>query len=339
MEQALHFKRLGLNLHDTMIYEFDKPPLNDRRYEQKAEFMFVLSNGAPKTWNALTEKSITAGTMRHRGAGEKKSQDVRNGSSKDFGVYSEVKDDKVRGNIWRYTKAGEDKTDHPAMYPQKLAGDHIATWSNPGDLVLDPFSGSGTTAKAAKELGRRFLGFEINPEYCAIAERRIAQETLRAMLQWAKKDDPRFSLGGRFVNERFIEEAANGAAVVDTLKEEITGLRTVPTGVSKEARAQVVTPECERGEVFLPYPDDPGNEWVADLLSELRNFPNDVADDQVDAFTMALIMLRVEQKGGLTIPGRTMGRPAWQSPSGSGSLSLSKGLLDRLRQDDIRGSR
>ena len=107
-----------------------------------------------------------------------KSQDVRNGSSKDFGVYSEVKDDKVRGNIWRYTKAGEDKTDHPAMYPQKLAGDHIATWSNPGDLVLDPFCGSGTTAKAAKELGRRFLGLEINPEYCAIAERRLSQQVL-----------------------------------------------------------------------------------------------------------------------------------------------------------------
>jgi len=59
-----------------------------------------------------------------------------------------------------------------------LATDHIATWSNPGDLVLDPFSGSGTTAKAAKELGRRFLGLEINPEYCAIAERRIAQQVL-----------------------------------------------------------------------------------------------------------------------------------------------------------------
>lgn len=61
---------------------------------------------------------------------------------------------------------------------QSMEGDHIVTWSNPGDLVLDPFSGSGTTAKAAKELGRRFLGLEINPEYCAIAERRIAQQVL-----------------------------------------------------------------------------------------------------------------------------------------------------------------
>ena len=178
MEQALHFKRLGLNLHDTMIYASDKPPLTHNRYEQAWEFMFVFSLGTPKTWNGMTEKSITAGTMRHRGQGEKISDDIRNGSDKDFGVYSEVKNDKVRGNIWRYTKAGEDKTDHPAMYPQKLAGDHIATWSNPGDLVLDPFSGSGTTAKAAKELGRRFLGLEINQEYCAIAERRIAQQVL-----------------------------------------------------------------------------------------------------------------------------------------------------------------
>ena len=69
-------------------------------------------------------------------------------------------------------------TGHPAPFPIAMARDHVASWSNPGDLVLDPFSGSGTTAKAAKELGRRFLGLEINPEYCAIAERRIAQQVL-----------------------------------------------------------------------------------------------------------------------------------------------------------------
>jgi len=76
------------------------------------------------------------------------------------------------------TTSDEAAFGHPAIFPDVLARRHIATWSNPGDLVLDPFSGSGTTAKAAKELGRRFLGLEINPEYCAIAERRIAQETL-----------------------------------------------------------------------------------------------------------------------------------------------------------------
>lgn len=70
------------------------------------------------------------------------------------------------------------KVSVPAPMPETLARDVVATWSNPGDVVCDPFSGSGTTAKAAKELGRRFLGLEINPEYCAIAERRIAQQVL-----------------------------------------------------------------------------------------------------------------------------------------------------------------
>lgn len=240
-------------------------------------------------------------------------------------------------NWWKFWTRFESNAtvDGRVVYldPETLTG---GRWIDSWDMAFK----SKVLEKSGWVVGQRWVRSGANRYLIAQQRGRFSfTETLRAMLQWAEKDDPRFSLGGRFVNERFIEEAANGAAVVDTLKEEITGLRTVPTGVSKEARAQVVTPECERGEVFLPYPDDPGNEWVADLLSELRNFPNDMADDQVDAFTMALIMLRVEQKGGLTIPGRTMGRPAWQSPSGSGSLSLSKGLLDRLRQDDIRGSR
>ena len=77
-----------------------------------------------------------------------------------------------------FRSVGGEANDHPAPMHETLARDVVATWSSPGDVVLDPFSGSGTTAKAAKELGRRFLGLEINPEYCAIAERRIAQETL-----------------------------------------------------------------------------------------------------------------------------------------------------------------
>ena len=64
---------------------------------------------------------------------------------------------------------------------------------HPGDLVLDPFSGSGTTAKAAKELGRRFLGLEINPEYCAIAEQRLAQQVLTFSDGMTEEDDRRFN--------------------------------------------------------------------------------------------------------------------------------------------------
>ena len=67
---------------------------------------------------------------------------------------------------------------HPAMFPEALARDHILSWSNEGDIVLDPFSGSGTTAKMAKYNGRRFVGIEVNPEYVAISEKRLLQQVL-----------------------------------------------------------------------------------------------------------------------------------------------------------------
>jgi site-specific DNA-methyltransferase (adenine-specific) len=174
MEQALHFKRLGLNLHDTMIYETAKPPLTHNRYEQAFEFAFILSAGKPKAWNPIKDACAYAGTKTK--ATYRESDDrLRNRNGK-----QEINETKIKGNIWRYRSGfgSDDATKHPAQFPLALAKDHISSWSNPGDLVLDPFSGSGTTAKAAKELGRRFIGFEINPEYCAIAERRLAQQVL-----------------------------------------------------------------------------------------------------------------------------------------------------------------
>jgi site-specific DNA-methyltransferase (adenine-specific) len=176
MEQALHFKRLGLNLHDTMIYMKDSVQFPDaNRYGQIWEYVFVFSASAPKTKNMICDrKNVSFGRTV---TGTERQADGTTKKAACFGNY--IKEFGQRFNVWQYaTTKGNAETAHPAPFPQKLASDHIATWSNPGDLVLDPFSGSGTTAKAAKELGRRFLGLEINPEYCAIAERRIAQETL-----------------------------------------------------------------------------------------------------------------------------------------------------------------
>jgi len=175
MEQALHFKRLGLNLHDTMIYaKANYLPLTHNRYEQAFEYMFVFSAGRPATF---TPKTTPILYPRNRDL------KMRDGDGKKDGR-QDSKENRICSNVFEY-KTGGGHIDsygfahlHPAPFPEKLAGDHIATWSNPGDLVLDPFSGSGTTAKAAKELGRRFLGLEINPEYCAIAERRIAQQVI-----------------------------------------------------------------------------------------------------------------------------------------------------------------
>lgn len=84
-----------------------------------------------------------------------------------------VKEYSRRFNVWEVAR-GLNKTKHPAVFPERLANDHILSWSNKGDVVLDPFCGSGTTAKMAMLTGRKFIGFEISAEYCDIAEKRIA---------------------------------------------------------------------------------------------------------------------------------------------------------------------
>jgi DNA modification methylase len=172
MEQALHFKRLGLNLHDTMIYASDKPPLTHDRYEQAWEYCFVFSDGKPSRWNPIKRQTAQAGKMK----GQKFMHSASSGYAP-ANTAKPVSEEAIAQNIWWYA-TGNERNGHPAPFPQQLAMDCISTWSNPGDLVLDPFSGSGTTAKAAKALGRRFIGLEVNPEYCAIAEQRLAQHVL-----------------------------------------------------------------------------------------------------------------------------------------------------------------
>jgi DNA modification methylase len=170
----MHFKRLGLNLHDTMIYQKAGTGMAGSLhcYIQAFEWMFVLSAGQPKTINILRDrKNLRGGTINRNPA--------RRGSSGSMKENREwaVPDEGRRLNIWQYGHEGID-LGHPAVFPEKLARDHIASWSNPGDLILDPFCGSGTTTKAAKDLGRQFIGIEVNPDYCAIAENRQSQSSL-----------------------------------------------------------------------------------------------------------------------------------------------------------------
>ena len=175
--QALFFKECGFNLHDTMIYQKDSisfPETN--RYSQIFEYMFVLSKGKPKTVNIIKDrknlhyngrKKITGGERQVEGDLKRR----RKGNLlKEFGA---------RFNIWRVS-AGHNKstTDkiafkHPAIFPEKLCRDHILTWSDDGDLVYDPFMGSGTTAKMAKLHNRNYLGSEISSEYCKIIDERL----------------------------------------------------------------------------------------------------------------------------------------------------------------------
>lgn len=174
--QALGFMGFGLNLYDTMIYVPDKPPMNDRRYQSSFEYMFVFSKGRPVTFNPIMVKSIWKGDKRSKSSGFRQ----KDGSMKPPSSLSPTKEMKIKGNIWRYgagyMKTTKDKYAYkfPAMFPEALARDHILSWSNPGDIVLDPMCGSGTTCKMAKESGRQFMGFDISEEYCEIAKKRIA---------------------------------------------------------------------------------------------------------------------------------------------------------------------
>lgn len=178
--QALRFKEIGFRLHDTMIYQkANAIPLTHNRYEQQWEFMFVLSRGVPETFNPLTMKCAHAGRANPRGTFRHDGTDSRAAHTpKDVG------ETKFRYNIWPYEvgnmKSSKDAIafQHPASFPEALARDHILSWSNEGDIVLDPFSGSGTTAKMAKLMGRRYIGIEVNPEYVEISKARLAQGVL-----------------------------------------------------------------------------------------------------------------------------------------------------------------
>lgn len=172
--QALGFMECGFNLHDTMICQKAGSPYPDKtRYRQQFEYMFVLSKGRPKTVNLIRDrpnKWVGRCGGNHRGG-----TCVR-------GEYG------VRFNVWKYDHGLNNSTryadafKHPAIFPEALARDHIASWSNSGDTVLDPFMGSGTTGVEAVRANRKFVGIEINPDYVEISRKRIEHETAQAEL-------------------------------------------------------------------------------------------------------------------------------------------------------------
>lgn len=172
--QALYFKETGFNLHDTMIYAKTNPiPQNHNRYEQSFEYMFVFSKGSPKKFNPILESTKNAG--KRFNWGNRKTIMDKSQCRRDRGDdYIKVNANKIKPNIFFYTIGGN-KTGHPAVFPEQLANDHIISWSNEGDLVLDCFMGSGTTGKMALLNNRRFVGIEKVDEYFDIAENRIRE--------------------------------------------------------------------------------------------------------------------------------------------------------------------
>lgn len=173
-KQAIFFREIGFSMHDVMIYQKNALTFPDpTRYYPCFEYMFVLSKGKPKTINLIADRKnkhpgTSGGTFR-----QKDGELVK-------GKGNTIKDIGIRFNVWLYdTGFGKSTPDeisfqHPATFPEKLARDHIYSWSKEGDLVFDPFTGSGTTIKMSHLQKRKWIGSEISAEYCAIAEKRIA---------------------------------------------------------------------------------------------------------------------------------------------------------------------
>jgi len=176
-KQALFFKELGFNLHDTMIWNKTKMPQNHNRYEQGFEYMFIFSKGKPNIFNGIKDKiNAKAGATAHASYRDK------DGIVKKTSSFNKTKIAKLglRTNVWIHKPClgKKDRNGHPAPFPEDLIKDHILSWSNEGDLILDPMCGSGTTCKMALLNNRKFIGIEISEEYCELTVNRLRQEVI-----------------------------------------------------------------------------------------------------------------------------------------------------------------
>ena len=173
--QALWFMDCGFNLHDTMIYKKTKfPPIDPTtayRYTGCFEYMFVFSKGKPKCCNYIKEKCKHAG--KRAVSYQRSENDKLRYDRKEKNKNHIVNDYKIKCNVWEYASCSV--KGHPAPFPEQLANDHIVSWSNDGDTVLDCFMGSGTTGKMSVLNNRNFIGMELDEGYFNIAKKRIEE--------------------------------------------------------------------------------------------------------------------------------------------------------------------
>ena len=174
-KQALYFMSIGFNLHDTMIYRKNNPmPLQHNRYQPCFEYMFVFCKNKPNTFNPIMESTVSPNSKLTI------TQREKDGSKNNGTGYGQKRNcERYKHNIWDYNvgsnQTSKDKIafEHPAIFPEQLANDHILSWSNENDIVYDPFMGSGTSAKMAIKNNRNWIGSEISSEYVELANKRL----------------------------------------------------------------------------------------------------------------------------------------------------------------------
>lgn len=167
-KQKIFFaEQCGFTVHQTLIYQkrnFSHPQRN--RYHTVFEYVFVLSKGKPRAWHPLKDrKNLTAGCVGNLGINTFTEAD----GSKSVRSKKVTAEFGMRHNVWLGNTRGQEDMcrvlKHPAMMPKWLARDLILSWSNPGDTVLDPFGGSGTTAQQAVKVGRKAIVIDMNESY------------------------------------------------------------------------------------------------------------------------------------------------------------------------------
>ncbi len=173
-KQALGFMGLGFNLHDTMIWAKDGSPFPEKtRYKNAFEYMFIFCKGKMNIFNPIEDRrnvkngqKITATDRQSNG------ETLKSWGRKHSQVYKQFG---PRYNVWnQQSEKTPLRATHPAIFPEALARDHIISWSNPGDIVLDPMVGSGTVPKMAVEQGRQYIGIDISQEYVNLATKRVS---------------------------------------------------------------------------------------------------------------------------------------------------------------------
>lgn len=169
--QALYFMKIGFNLHDTMIWNkggFSAVGALKTRYAPVFEYMFVFSKGKIKTFNPIKDRQNKIKNKLIKKTKRQTDGTIKIGKPYISSEYGQ------RFNIWETSpKRQKGENVHPAPFPENLVEDHIVSWSNEGDLIFDPFVGSGTTCKVAKKLNRQYLGFDISQEYIDMAKKKI----------------------------------------------------------------------------------------------------------------------------------------------------------------------
>jgi len=171
-KHALCFQETGFNVHDVMIYKKKNTPfMRSNAYTNCFEYMFIFSKGKPKTFNPLKTPTVRSGYEKM--PVNKKADGINNK------VMGKLNKEKTRNNIWEYAVGLGGSTNdkiafkHTAIFPEKLALEHILSWSNEGETIFDPMCGSGTVCKVATIHGRNYIGMDISKEYVELANERV----------------------------------------------------------------------------------------------------------------------------------------------------------------------